>query len=235
MMIKQQKLLENKEVSLRTPYSYGPYNKCNGTEQWVRITEGCPHNCPYCYEPQELKVFDYPEIVRNSVKIMDMNLLCKPEALGILLRLSEERVNGKVVHYELVCGVDYRFLTQDLADALKVSRFSNIRISWDWFYKDQLKIRDALKMLFKSGYSPNKITIFMICNWQIPYAENLRKLDLCKVWNVKVADCYFDGQVSPNIVPVYWTDPEIKGFREKVRKHNQLVNFKVDPELGREK
>jgi len=234
-MIEQKRLPGQKEVSLRVPYSYGSYNKCNGMEQWVRITEGCPHNCPYCYEPQELKVFDYPKIERNEVKIIDMNILCKPEAIDIIRWLGRERVNGKVVHYELVCGIDYRFLTQDIADSLKESRFSNIRIGWDWFYKDQLKILDALKMLYKANYKPEDVTIFMICNWRIPYTENLRKLDLCKVWNVKVADCYFDGQVSPNIIPIYWDSMQIQNFRAKCRKHNQLVNFKVDPELRRKK
>jgi hypothetical protein len=96
-------------------YSYGPYNKNNETEQWIRITEGCPHHHEYCYEPKEIKVFGIPEIVRNTVKIMDMNLLCKPEALGIIKELGEKRVSGKVVYYELICGVDFRFLTQEIA------------------------------------------------------------------------------------------------------------------------
>ncbi len=86
-------------------------------------------------------------------------------------------------------------------------------------------------MLLKAGYKPNDITIFMICNWKISYEHNLRKLDLCKVWNVKVADCWFDNQLSPNIIPIHWTDVQIKDFRHKVRKHNQLVRFKIDPEL----
>lgn len=234
-MEEQKRLTEDKELKLRVPYSYGPYNKCNNTEQWIRLTEGCPHNCPYCYEPTQIKIFPIPEIERNTVKIMDMNLLCKSESIDLIRGLGEKRVNGKVVHYELVCGIDYRFLTQEIAIALKKSRFKNIRIGWDWFYKDQLKIRDALKKLFKAGYKPEDVTIFMICNWRISCEENLRKLDLCKVWNVKIADCYYDGQVSPHIVPVHWTDSQIKGFREKVRKHNQLVNFKVDPELNRER
>jgi len=73
--------------------------------------------------------------------------------------------------------------------------------------------------------------VFMICNWTIPYGENLKKLDLCKVWRVKVGDCYFDNQTSPNINPSHWTDLQIKTFRNKVRKHNQLVNFRIDPEV----
>ncbi len=212
-------------------YSYGPYNKLDDKEQWIRITEGCPHNCPYCYEPKEIKIFDIPKIVRNKVKIMDMNLLCKPEAYNIISKLSLKRVNNKVVYYELVCGVDYRFLDLEIACALKSARFKKIRIAWDWFYKDQFKIKDAINMLLKAGYKPNDIMIFMICNWKILYLECCQKLDLCKVWNVQVSDCYFDNQVSPNIKPIHWQENEIKQFRKSVRKHNQLVNFKIDPEV----
>ena len=42
-------------------YNYGSYNKCNDTEQWIRITEGCPNQCPYCYEPEEMKFFGGPQ------------------------------------------------------------------------------------------------------------------------------------------------------------------------------
>lgn len=212
-------------------YSYGSYNKFDEKEQWIRITEGCPHNCPYCYEPKEIKVFEIPNIVCNDVKIMDMNLLCKPEAVSIIKELGKQRVNNKVVYYELVCGIDYRFLTLEQAKALKQSRFRKIRLAWDWFYKDQIKIRDALKILFKAGYTPKNIMVFMICNWKILYSECCNKLDLCKIWSVTVADCYFDNQLAPNIIPEFWTAVEIKQFRHKCRKHNQLINFGIDPEL----
>lgn len=214
----------------KVKYSYGSYNKFNGQEQWIRISEGCPHNCPYCYEPQEIKFFGIPEIVRNTVKIMDMNLLCKREALSVIKELGKKRVNNKIVNYEMICGIDYRFLTQEIANALRESRFKKIRIAWDWFYKDQLKIKDAISILIKAGYKKHEIMIFMICNWRIPYSECCLKLDLCKVWNVQVSDCYYDNQVK-HIEPIHWTSKQIKAFRKKCRKHNQLVNFKIDPEV----
>ena len=135
-----------------TKYSYGPYNKFNNEEQWIRITEGCPNNCPFCYEPQEQKVFGIPEIVRNDVKIMDMNLLCKPEALSIINELGSKRVNNRVVYYNLICGIDWRFLTQELADALYRNRFKKIRVGWDYGFEHQYQISDAVKMLRKAGY-----------------------------------------------------------------------------------
>lgn len=227
-MEKQTRLAEPK-----VRYSYGPYNKSNKTEQWIRITEGCPNQCPFCYEPKEQKIFPIPEIVRNKVKIMDMNFICKPECIEIMKELGKKRVNNKVVEYELICGIDYRFLNYEIDERLWLDRFRNLRIAWDWEFKQQMKIRDALKILTKEvGFDSKDITIFMICNWKTSYETNLRKLDLCKVWNVKVADCWYDNQTSPNIQPIHWTDKQIKDFRKKVRKHNQLVNFGIDPEVA---
>jgi hypothetical protein len=133
-----------KDVHLRKPYSYGPYNVVRGKEQRIRITEGCPNNCPQCYEPTEIKIFKIPPIVRNKVSISDMNLLCKPEALTLIRVLGCQRVNDKVVTYELICGIDHRFLTQEIADELHNNRFIKIRLAWDGPYADQRRIKKAV-------------------------------------------------------------------------------------------
>ena len=219
-----------KKQGIKQSFSLGPYNKYDDKEQWMRISQGCPNQCPYCYEPKEEIVFDIPEIVRNKVKIMDMNLLSKPQALEIINILGERRVNDKVINYELICGIDWRFLTQELADSLKKNRFKNIRFAWDFGFEHQYKMKDTIDKLKKAGYKCKDVTIFMICNWHISFDMCFRKLYLCAVWNIKVSDCYFDGQVSPNIKPIGWSLKEIQCFRKLVRKHNQLVTFKIDPE-----
>ena len=222
---------ECEKRGIRQSYSVGPYNKFDDKEQWIRISQGCPHHCPFCYEPQEKQWFGIPQIVRNDVHIMDMNLLSFPDAAGTIWQLGLKRVNEKVIRYTLVCGIDYRFLTKEIATYLRGSRFYDLRIAWDWWYSDQFKVKNAVKMLQATGYGPKELQIFMICNWEIPYAECLKKLELCKYWNVQVIDCYLDGQTSPDIEPIGWTKGEIVDFRAKVRKHNQLVNFHIDPEL----
>ena len=224
----QQRLVESKRVN----YSYGPYNCIKGDQQWIRLSEGCCNGCPYCHEPLEYKIFDIPKIEKNKVGIIDMNLLCKSEALQILKNLPVN--NGKKIEYEFVCGLDYRFLTKEIAEELRKHHFRKIRIAWDWWYSDQLKIRDALKLLYAVGYKSKEIMIFMICNYHgISYEEICKKLDVCKVWNVLVADCYYDNQVRihERFIPIGWTTKDAYAFRDKVRKHNQLVNFGVDPEL----
>lgn len=210
-------------------YARGPYNKFNETEQWIRISEGCPNNCEFCRETKECGkepiFFPIPEIIRNKVKIMDMNLMYKPECIKILDELGSKRVNGKVVYYELICGIDWRFMTQEKADALKRNRFKNIRIAWDHSYKLSYKIKDCIDMLKKSGYKPRDMQMFIVCNWKIPYEENCLKLDTLKIWGVQVSDCYFDNQLSPNIKPIYWTEGQIKDFRKRCRNHNIMIRF----------
>jgi hypothetical protein len=79
------------------------------------------------------------------------------------------------------------------------------------------------------------IMVFMICNWRISSEECCKKAYLCAIWNVKISDCYFDGQTSPNIEPIGWTEDEIVMFRKGTRKHNQMVTFGIDPEVKRDK
>ena len=65
-------------------YSKGPQNIVTDEYQVIRLSEGCPHKCPWCREWQEIgddwKIFSLPEIVRRDVRITDMNLLAKSEA-----------------------------------------------------------------------------------------------------------------------------------------------------------
>jgi hypothetical protein len=219
-----------KECKLNKPYSYGAYNKVKGDKQAIRLTEGCVHNCAWCYEPTTIKLFGIPLIECNHVLIYDMNLLCKPIALQFIETLGKTKVNDKVVKYELVCGIDYRFLTQEIANALHKNRFVKIRYAWDSSFSDQKRVKKGLDILLKAGYKRKDIMVFMVCNYRITVTECDRKLDLLKVWNVKACDCYYDGQVMPHVIPMFWSMDEIKFFRAKVRKHNQIVNFGIDPE-----
>ena len=74
-------------------YSTGPYNKMNDTEQWIRISQGCPNRCDFCYEPFEQRLFQTPRIERNLVKIMDMNLLAQKNAFFIIEQLGGIKVD----------------------------------------------------------------------------------------------------------------------------------------------
>ncbi len=216
-------------------YAKGPYNNYNEEEQWIRINEGCLNNCEFCRETKENGYYnnflDVPEIIRNKVKIMDMNFVWNLHCIDILNEFGNKRVNKKVVYYELICGIDWRLMNQDIANALNDNRFKNIRFAWDHTLKHQIKIKDCLNILLKAGYKAKSLSCFIICDWKISYEDCLKKLDLLKIWNVKFNDCWFDNTTSPNFQCNYWNLEQCKEFRRKCRKHNQMVLFGIDPEL----
>lgn len=215
---------------IHTTYGKPQYNYVKGNRQRIELHRGCPWKHEYCYEPKIDVDFPIPELTKNHVEILDMNMLARKDHLEIIRQLGQKRVNDKIVHYEAICGFDFRFLTQEVAFALKKARFVKPRLAWDGKFTDQYKIKDALGYLLKAGYQSKKISFFIIVNWKIPKTDCERKLDLMKVWNVKVCDCCYDGGYK-YATPLYWIAKELKEFRAKCRKHNLLINFRIDPEM----
>ncbi len=193
----------------------------------IQFTKGCPNQCIYCYEPPEMEYLD-PDIPKTEdlVQILDMNILANPRAEEIIVYCME--TNNK--HYELVCGIDFRLLDQGMANLLHNARFIKMRWAWDYGFSQQKIHQKVWKMFKKAGYKSEELSVFMLVNWKIPYVECCKKLDLLKVWNVKVNDCCFDGGYK-RAKPKDWNIDQIKRFRAMCRKHNQLVLFKIDPEL----
>jgi hypothetical protein len=213
---------------IHTTYGKPQYNYVKGNKQRIELHRGCPWQHEYCYEPKVYQDFAIPEITKNYVEILDMNLLARQNILAILYALPIA-LNGKIITYEAVCGFDFRFLTYEIASILKSSHFVRPRMAWDGPFSDQMKIKDAIQKLIKAGYKNHDISLFIIVNWRIPYRECLRKLDLMKVWNVKVCDCCYDGGYK-YATPTLWTKDQLTRFRRISRKHNQLVLFGIDPQ-----
>ena len=205
----------------------------------IQFTSGCPNNCKYCYEPKEIKTYD-PDIPEGEelIQIKDMNILANPQVEDIIVNCLE--TNNK--HYELICGVDYRLLTQDMCCLLHNARFVKMRWAWDYTFNSGQKIHQKVwKMFLNAGYKSEELSVFMLVNWKIPYEDCLKKLDLLKIWNVKVNDCCYNGGYPKGEIDFnknkrfndkrFWDYEQIKDFRKKCRKHNQMVLFKIDPEV----
>lgn len=192
--------------------------------QKILLTDGCPNGCEYCYEPKkDVATYPLPYIKERNIQILDMNFLSNPNALWILNELPDNR------KYEFLCGVDYRRMTQEIADLMKQKGFIKVRWAWDYGFNLQKIQKKTYEMFIKAGYKSKELSIFMIVNWKISYEECCKKLDLLKIWNIKVNDCCYDGGYK-RAKPVYWTPEELKSFRKKCRKHNQMVLFGIDPE-----
>ncbi len=112
-----------------TTYDKPQYVAVKGNLQRIELHRGCPWHHEYCYEPQINEDFPIPETVKNYVEILDMNFLVRKDAIEVLQRLGEIRVNNQVVKYEFKCGLDYRFLTPKIAAQLKASRVVRPRLA----------------------------------------------------------------------------------------------------------
>lgn len=188
----------------------------------IQFTKGCLNECDYCYEKPPIVTFT-PDIPDDPyIQILDMNFLCNPNAKEILRSLPKRK-------YEFICGVDFRRLDQETCNLMKEKGFVKVRWAWDYSFSTQRKHQHIWRMFKIAGYRPEDLSVFVLVNWKIPYSDCVRKLDLLKVWGVKVNDCCWDGGYRL-AKPVYWDIQDIKRFRKMCRKHNQLVRFKIDPE-----
>ncbi len=209
------------------------YNKCNSTEQWIRITDGCFRNCWNCYCPTEKKVYDLPEIIRNKVRFLDMNFLyAHPNPLKFIEDLPK-KVNGKVVRYTFLCGLDFTLFKKEIVDAMKkarIGRFNNkgnfingISFAWDRNIKEKPLFLEAIKMLVEAGYLRRNIQILMLCNGKISFEECLEKLKILKQERIQIADCWYDNQKRGSIKSIYWTEEQCKTFGRLCRSQNIAV------------
>lgn len=215
---------------IQTTYGKPQYNYVKGARQRIELHRGCPHQHEYCYEPKINEDFPIPQLVKNYVEILDMNLLARKDCLEVIRELGCIKVNKKHVKYEAVCGFDFRFLNFEIAQALREASFIKPRLAWDGPLLDQYDICHSVETLERAGYRPRDLSMFMIVNWRIPYRECLRKLDLLKVWNIKVCDCCYDGGYR-HATPIFWSGAQIEKFRRICRKHNQLILFRIDPQI----
>lgn len=209
----------------------------------IKITDGCPNMCHYCYEPK-VQFKDYGiDFIRavdimscHYLKILDMNFLSNPNAISYL----ESFAKLPNLEKELVCGFDYRRFNFQIAVMFKAANFVKVRWAWDYGFSQQRIHSKVRRTLVKVGYRPETLSVFMLVNWNVSFHECCMKLDLLKVWNVKVNDCCYDGGYPRDEIDYnnnsrfndkrYWKYEDIKRFRKMCRKHNQMVMFKIDPE-----
>lgn len=216
--------------------------------QIVHTSRGCIRRCPFCGVWKIEPKFTYKksikeEVMSNKVIFYDNNFLANPYAKNILREISTLKWNGKVVRCEAQSGFDYRILLKDpeLAFLLKKTRCENIRIAWDWHYREWRRIKRAIDLLVKAGYKSKDIFVFMLYNWEIPFKEMERKRIKCWEWKVQIADCryrplnqpfdnYNPGKSQTNkdyYIHSKWTDAEVKQFRKNVRRQNICVRYNL--------
>ena len=218
--------------------------------QIIHTTRGCIRKCGFCgvyvIEPDWLcKKTIKDEIFKKKIVFYDNNLLANPYIKNILDELIELKKAKKISYIESQSGFDGRLLINNpsYATKMKEAGFKNPRIAWDHHYSDKDFIHEQLKILFKAGFKPREISVFMIYNHDIDYNEMEDKRAACFEWGVQITDCRNrpldkttdnynprkqkqtrqEYHINPN-----WTDYEVRSFRRNVRRHNICIRMDAD-------
>ena len=224
------------------------YDLVGSEFQVIHASRGCIRRCGFCgawrIEPQLVFRDSVADLItKPRVLFYDNNILANPHIANILDELAEFRLpNGRRVSCDSQCGFDTRLLTRDLARALKRARFRNPRISWDGAYSQWPLLKDAICMLEEAGYRRPDTYLFMLYNHDIQYAEMKEKLEACRRWGVRVADCRYrpldsteDGYrpgpkpQSPEDYYLHpgWLDSQVRRFRRAVRRQNIAIMLRL--------
>jgi len=224
------------------------YDLVDSDFQVIHASRGCIRRCAFCgvwrVEPKsEYRESIVDLIVKPRIVFYDNNLLANPHVADILCELGSFRFkDGRRVSCECQCGLDTRLLTPDLALALKKARFRTPRISWDGAYSEWKRVRAAMEMLETAGYERRNTYVFMLYNHDVPYSEMREKLEACRRWGLRVADCRYrpldaveDGYrpgPKPQSPHEYytrpgWTDSQVRRFRRAVRQQNIAIMLRL--------
>lgn len=238
------------EYTEKNQLDYGLVSNPHPIEyQILHTSRGCKRKCKFCgtwkIEPSFIsKESIKDEISTSKLIFYDNNLLANPHIDDILDELIEEKKRNRSLICESQSGFDGRILLDnpDLANKIKKAGFVYPRIAWDNGYSEHRSILKQIQILEKGGYNRKDISIFMIYNWQLPFATMEKKRKKCWEWGVQIADCryrpldqtfdnydpasYRKGQTEKEYYinkPSGWTDNKIRKFRKNVRRQNICV------------
>jgi len=142
-------------------------------------TRGCIRNCGFCIvrkkegdikEHAEVEEFLNPE--SNIVILLDNNFLALPSHIKKL-----QLFINKGWRIDFNQGLDIRLINKENARLLaKVKHLKQIRFSWDLIYYEK-EVKEGLKTLFKMGVKPYRIMIYVLCNYNTNFREDMYRFE----------------------------------------------------------
>jgi len=212
-------------------------NKGEGMiEQTTSTSQGCPYSCPFCFNGKnDFKEFELPEIKCNRVILHDDAFLSRENVIADISILGSQKIEKKVIYYELKQGINLKDLTPAIAKALKENRFINIRFAWDDSYtkKSYYRVYDGIKMLVKAGYKREDLMCYILSNYYVSLRECLYKAKVMLHHHIPICNCrYRKYYHDPKVYPELWTQEEIDYFKQECRMNTQITNHGgFDPEI----
>ncbi len=142
-------------------------------------TRGCIRNCKFCIVPEkEGKIREHAEVEEflnsesNIVVLLDNNFLALPSHIKKLQLFINK--NWRIDFNQ---GLDLRLINKENAELLtKLKIYKRLRFSWD-FLKIEEEVKKGLNMLFKAGFKPSRIMVYMLCDYDTTFEEDFYRFE----------------------------------------------------------
>lgn len=151
------------------------------------LTRGCPNNCPFCIVSKKeglktIKVADLSEFWngQHKIKLLDANILaCKEHRIELL-----EQLQKSGAHIDFTQGLDARFITEEIAEILKIIKKERVHFAFD-FMKYEKQIINGLKTYKQiCGGRDSTNICYILTNFDTTIEEDLYRV-------AKVEECGF--------------------------------------------
>ena len=108
----------------------------------------------------------------NIVVLLDNNFLALPSHIKKL-----QKYISKSWKIDFNQGLDIRLINKENAELLaKVKYLKQIRFSWDLMNYEK-EVKRGLGLLFKAGIKPYRIMIYILCNFNTTFEEDMYRFN----------------------------------------------------------
>ena len=160
------------------------------------LTRGCPRNCPFCIVGEKegftsYKVSDLDSFYdgQKEIKLLDPNITACNDRIDLLSQLSKTKAK-----IDFTQGLDIRFMTDDVIDLILQMNVKMLHFAYDRMNQCELIERNLFNFQKKSGYKRNKVSVFVLVNYETTLEEDLYRLEYIRSLNFQPYVMIYDKQ-----------------------------------------
>lgn len=158
---------------------YSLYPELTKDKAFGFLTRGCCNGCGFCIVSEKegrcsKKVADLSEFWRgqHEISLLDANLLACKDRLALIKQLADSRAL-----VDFTQGLDARFITEDVAAALKNVRIKTVHFAFD-FMKNEKAIVQGLNMFHKHIARSDHDSVYILTNYDTTIEEDLYRVQM---------------------------------------------------------
>lgn len=144
------------------------------------LTRGCCNNCDFCIVSKKegmcsKKVADLSEFWngQKEIVLLDANILACKDRIELLNQLADSK--AKV---DFTQGLDARFITEDVADALKRIKIKTVHFAFDFMKNEKAIIRGLRTYKDIVGTSDRNAIVYILTNFNTTIEEDLYRVNM---------------------------------------------------------